>query len=136
MISCENSQNTWNTMKFARNHIKDMSVQHIWNLSQLLGQFNCDNLDTLSQKQASNILKLPRIDVCRGNYWALAWHKKLWHWFISAWYMYCCWKREWLSVTKTLKMLLRLLQNRLIFSKICQENILKIGHIFSLFFVS
>ena len=48
--------------------------------------------------------------------------------------MYCCWKREWLSVTKTLKMLVRLLQNRLIFSKIRQENILKIGHIFNIIF--
>ena len=61
--SCEIRQTheiPWNSLEITL----DLSVQHIWNLSRLLELFNCHKLDTSSQKQASNILKLPRIDVC------------------------------------------------------------------------
>lgn len=37
-----------NTAEFARNVIKYMSVQHIWNLSQPLGLFTCRKLANLS----------------------------------------------------------------------------------------
>ena len=37
--SCEIHEDTQNTAKFSRNLIKYMSVQHFWNLSQLLGLF-------------------------------------------------------------------------------------------------
>ena len=37
-----------NTAKFARNLIKYMSMQHIWNLSRLLRLFNCQKLANLS----------------------------------------------------------------------------------------
>ena len=41
-------KNAQNTAKFSRNLIKYMSVQHIWNLSQLLGLFTCRKLTNLS----------------------------------------------------------------------------------------
>ena len=41
-------QKTHNTVQFGRNLIKCMSVQHIWNLSQLLGPFTCGKLANLS----------------------------------------------------------------------------------------
>ena len=39
--SYEIHKNAQNTAKFSRNLIKYMSVQHIWNLYQLLGLFTC-----------------------------------------------------------------------------------------------
>ena len=42
--SCEIHKNSQNTVKFARNLIQYMSIQHVWNLSQLLGLFNCRKL--------------------------------------------------------------------------------------------
>ena len=41
-------QKTHNTVQFSRNLIKCLSVQHIWNLSQLLGLFTCSKLANLS----------------------------------------------------------------------------------------
>ena len=38
---CEIHKNTQNTTKFGKNLIKYLSVQHIWNLFQLLGLFTC-----------------------------------------------------------------------------------------------
>ena len=34
-------KNMQNSAKFARNHVKYISIHHIWNLSRLLGLFNC-----------------------------------------------------------------------------------------------
>ena len=44
----EYHQNTQNTMKFGRNLVKYMSVQHIWNISHLLGLFTFRKLVNLS----------------------------------------------------------------------------------------
>ena len=46
--SREIHKNTQNTANFGRNLIKYMSVQHIWNFSQLLGLFTCRKLVNLS----------------------------------------------------------------------------------------
>ena len=43
-----NSGKSGNPANFGRNLIKDMSVQHIWNLFQLLGLFTCRKLANLS----------------------------------------------------------------------------------------
>ena len=49
LLKCrENHQNTQNTMKFSRNLVKYMSVQHIWNISHLLGLFTFHKLVNLS----------------------------------------------------------------------------------------
>ena len=48
--SCEVHKNIKNTVKFVRNLIKYMSVQHISNLFQLLGLFTCRKLANLSWK--------------------------------------------------------------------------------------
>ena len=71
--SHEIHKNTKNTAKFSRNLIKYMSVQHIWNLFQLLGLFTCHKLANLSSslKRANNISKLPGVDYVAKN-WALA----------------------------------------------------------------
>ena len=64
--SREIHKNTQNTAKFGRNLIKYMSVQRIWNFSQLLGLFTCRKLVNLSWsfvtetcKQRSETPKLP-----------------------------------------------------------------------------
>ena len=48
MKSFKIHQKTHNTAQLVRNHIKYMSVQHIWNLSQLLELFTCGKLANLS----------------------------------------------------------------------------------------
>ena len=39
--SCKIHKNMQNTATLARNHVKYLSIHHIWNLSQLLGLLNC-----------------------------------------------------------------------------------------------
>ena len=64
--SCEIHKNMQNTPKFGRNLIKYMSVQHIWNLSQLLGLFNCSKLWHFSWNFVSETCKQrPEITRCR-----------------------------------------------------------------------
>ena len=46
--SLEIHKNTQNTAKFGRNLIKYMSVQHVWNVCQLLGLFTLRKLVNLS----------------------------------------------------------------------------------------
>ena len=62
--SCEIHKNVRNTAKFARNLIKYLSIQHIWNLSRLLGLFICQKLANLPwsfittmRKQCSKITR-------------------------------------------------------------------------------
>ena len=51
MKSCEIHKNTLNTLKFARNLITYMPIQHIWNLSWQLGLLiTCRKLANLSRK--------------------------------------------------------------------------------------
>ena len=69
-----NSRKTQNTAKFGRNLIKYLSVQYIWNLSQLLGCLLAVNLqiylETSSLKRANNVPKLHGVD-CVAKNWAL-----------------------------------------------------------------
>ena len=116
-----------NTAKFGKNLIKEMSVQHIWNLFQLLGLFTCCKLVNLSSslKCANNVPKLPGVD-CVAKNWALAMILKalpLVH-FLSVLLL----KEQMItSVRKTLKTLVWPAQHRSISSKICLENNDKIG---------
>ena len=61
--SLEIHKNTQNTAKFGKNPIKYLSLQHIWNLFQLLGLFSCCEraiyIETSSLKRAANVPKLP-----------------------------------------------------------------------------
>ena len=116
-----------NTAKFGKNLIKEMSVQHIWNLFQLLGLFTCCKLANLSSslKRANNVPKLPGVD-CVAKNWTLAMILKalpLVH-FLSLLLL----KEQMItSVRKTLKTLVWSAQHRSISSEICLENNHKIG---------
>ena len=121
--SHEIHKNTQNTAKFGKNIIKQMSVQHIWNLFQLLGQFTCCKLANLSWKFVAETCKRP--ETTRRCYaaenWALAMMLKalpLVH-FLSVLLL----KEQMItSVRKTLKALVWSGQNRSISSEICLEN--------------
>ena len=116
-----------NTAKFGKDLIKEMSVQHIWNLFQLLGLFTCCKLANLSSslKRANNVPKLPGVD-CVAKNWTLAMILKalpLVH-FLSLLLL----KEQMItSVRKTLKTLVWSAQHRSISSEICLENNHKIG---------
>ena len=116
-----------NTAKFGKNLIKEMSVQHIWNLFQLLGLFTCCRLANLSSslKRANNVPKLPGVD-CVAKNWALAMILKalsLVH-FLSVLLL----KEQMItSVRKMLKTLVWSAQHRSISNKICLENNHKIS---------
>ena len=64
--SREIHKNTKNTAKFGRNLIKYMSVQHIWNLFQLLGLFTCRKLTNLSWNFVTEMCK-QRPETTRGR---------------------------------------------------------------------
>ena len=125
--SHEIHKNMQNTAKFGKNLIKEMSVQHIWNLFQLLGLFTCCKLANLSSslKRANNVPKLPGVD-CVAKNWTLAMILKalpLVH-FLSLLLL----KEQMItSVRKTLKTLVWSAQHRSISSEICLENNHKIG---------
>ena len=91
-----------------------MSVQHIWNLFQLLGL-----------KCANNIPKLPGVDYVAKN-WALAMMLKALP-LVHFWGVLLLKEQMMTSVRKTLKMLVWSAQNRSISSEICLENNHKIG---------
>ena len=116
-----------NTGKFGKNLIKEMSVQHIWNLFQLLGLFTCCKLANLSSslKRANNVPKLPGVD-CVAKNWALAMMLKalpLVH-FLSVLLL----KEQMItSVRKMLKTLVWSVQHQSISNEICLENNHKIG---------
>ena len=100
--------------KCGRNLIKYMSVQHIWNLFQLLGL-----------KCANNIPKLPGVDYVAKN-WALAMMLKALP-LVHFWSVLLLKEQMMTSVRKMLKTLVWPAQNRSISSKICLENNHKIG---------
>ena len=100
-----------------------MSVQHIWNLFQLLGLFTRCKPANLSWNFVTETCKqCPETTSCRLCCEKLGTSHDvkgfaICHWFIS--WAYCCWK--------TLKTLVWSAQNRLISSEICLENNLKIA---------
>ena len=115
--SREIHKNTQNTAKFGRNLIKYMSVQHIWNFSQLLGLFTCRKLVNLSWnfvtetcKQRPVTPKLPGVDYVAKN-WALAMMLKALP-LVHFWSVLLLKEQMMTSVRKTLKTLVWSAQNR------------------------
>ena len=84
-------------MKFSRNFVKYMSVQHIWNLSQQI------YLETSSLKRANNVLKLPGVDYVAKN-WALVMMLKASP-LVHLWSILLLREQMMTSVRKTFKML-------------------------------
>ena len=122
----------WNPAKFGKTLIKYMSVQHIWNLFQLLGLFTCCKLVNLSWnfvtetcKQRPVTPKLPGVDYVAKN-WALAMMLKALP-LVHFWSVLLLKEQMMTSVRKTLKRLVWSAQNRSISSEICLENNHKIG---------
>jgi len=106
-----------------------MSVQYIWNLSQLLGCLPAINLqiylETSSLKCANNIPKLQGVDSKAKN-WALTIMLKALP-LVHFWSILLMKEQMMNSVKKTLKMLVWSAQNWSISSKICPKNNHKIG---------
>ena len=130
--SREIHKNTQNTAKFGRNLIKYMSVQHIWNFSQLLGLFTCRKLVNLSWnfvtetcKQRPVTSKLPGVDYVAKN-WALAMMLKALP-LVHFWSVLLLKEQMMTSVRKTLKTLVWSAQNRSISDEVFPENNHKIG---------
>ena len=112
--------------KFGRNVIKYMSIQHIWNLFQLLGLFTCRKLATLSWNFVTETCKqLPGVDYVAKN-WTLAVMLKALPlvYFRSVLLLK---ERMMTSVRRTWKTLFWSAQNRSISSEICLKSNHKIG---------
>ena len=125
-------KNMQNTAKFGRNLIKYMSVQHIWNFSQLLGLFTCRKLVNLSWnfvtetcKQRPVTPKLPGVDYVAKN-WALAMMLKALP-LVHFWSVLLLKEQMMTSVRKTLKTLVWSAQNRSISNKVFLEKNYKVG---------
>ena len=116
--SREIHNNVRNTAKFARNLIKYLSIQHIWNLFRLMGPFNCRNLANLP------LPKLPGINYV-AKHWPLVMMLKalpLAH-FSSALLL----EYVRLSLLKTSHTVVKSVQNQSISREICPENSHEIG---------
>ena len=98
-----------------------MSVQHIWNLFQLLGLFTCRKLANLSWNVQTNYF---------AKNWALAMMLKALP-LVHFWSVLLLKEQMMTSVRKTLKRLVWSAQNRSISSQICLENNHKIGCFFT-----
>ena len=101
-----------------------MSVQQIWNLSQLLGLFTFCKLAKLSwnfvTESANKVLKLQGIDYVVKN-WALAMMSKALP-LVHFWSTLLVKEQMMTSVRKKLKTLVWSAKNRVISSEICAEN--------------
>ena len=109
-----------------------MSVQHIWNFSQLLGLFTCRKLVNLSWnfvtetcKQRPVTPKLPGVDYVAKN-WALAMMLKALP-LVQFWSVLLLKEQMMTSVRKTLKTQVWSAQNRSISNEVFPENNHKIG---------
>ena len=110
-----------------RNLITYMSVQHVWNFSQLLGLFTCCKLVNLSWnfvtetcKQRPVTPKLPGVDYVAKN-WALAMMLKALP-LVQFWSVLLLKEQMMTSVRKTLKTLVWSAQNRSISDEVFPEN--------------
>ena len=136
-ISCHRStakihKNTQNTAIFVRILIKYMSVQHIWNFSQLSVLFTFCKLENLSSnvvtdlcKQRPETPKLPGVDYVAKNC-ALAMMLKALP-LVQFWSVLLLKEQMMTSVRKTLKTLVWSAQNRWIYHKVFPENKHKIS---------
>ena len=106
-----------------------MSVQQIWNLSQLLGLFTFCKLAKLSwnfvTESANKVLKLQGVDYVVKN-WALAMTSKALP-LVHFWSTLLVKDQMMTSVRKKLKTLVWSAKNRVISSEICAENNHKIS---------
>ena len=106
-----------------------MSVQQIWNLSQLLGLFTFSKLAKLSwnfvTESANKVLKLRGVDYVVKN-WALAMMSKALP-LVHFWSTLLVKDQMMTSVRKKLKTLVWSAKNRVISSEICAENNHKIS---------
>ena len=122
------------TRKIPRNSVqiffKYMSVQHIWNFSQLLQLFTCRKLVNLSRnfvtetcKQRPETPKLPGVNYVAKN-WALAMMLKALPLaqFWSFWSVLLLKEQMMTSVRKTLKMQVWSAQNQSISNEVFPEN--------------
>ena len=130
MKSLKIHQKAHNTAQFVRNNVKCMSVQHIWNLFQLLGLFSC--LETMSLKHANNIPETTRHRLyCEKLALAMLLQALPFCSFLE----HIVVKEQMMtSFRKMLKMLVWSAQIQLITSEICPENKHKIGHFYRLLF--
>ena len=154
--SREIHKNTQSTAKSGRNLIKYMSVQHVWNFSQLLELFTCRKLVNLSWnfvtetcKQRPVTPKLPGVDYVAKN-WALAMMLKALP-LVHFWSVLLLKEQMMTSVRKTLKMLVWSAQSwsissefslkittkstvfyrlRMLFGEVCPQNSREIGRFF------
>ena len=136
-ISCHCSaakihKNTQNTAIFVRILIKYMSVQHIWNFSQLSVLFTFCKLENLSSnvvtdlcKQRPETPKLPGVDYVAKNC-ALAMMLKALP-LVQFWSVLLLKEQMMTSVRKTLKTLVWSAQDRSISNEVFPENNHKIG---------
>ena len=89
--------NPRNPPKFGKNLNKYMSVQHIWNLFQLLGLFTCCKRANVSWNFVTETCKqrpeTTRRQLCCEKLGSGHDVLRLCHWLIS--WAYCCWKSKW-----------------------------------------
>ena len=115
-LNREIHKNTQNTPKFGRNLIKYMSVQHIWNFSQLLGLFTCRKLVNLSSRNSKTTRRR-----LRAKNWALAMMLKALP-LVQFWSVLLLKEQMMTSVRKTLKTLVWSAQNRSISNQVFPEK--------------
>ena len=110
-----------------------MSVQHFWNLSQLLRLFTCCKLANLSWNFVTEMCKqspkLPGIDYVAKN-WVLAMMVKALP-LVHFWSILFLKEQMMTSVRKTLKALVWSVQNQWIAREICPKNNHKICRFFT-----
>ena len=109
------------------------SIQHIWNLSQLLGLSDCLKLANLSWNFITTMSKqLPRHKLCCEKLGtchdvkSFAIGSFLEHFVVKI--------GKWLSLLKTLNTLVKSAQNRSVSSEICPESSHNIGHFLPIVF--
>ena len=97
--------NPRNPPKFGKNLNKYMSVQHIWNLFQLLGLFTCCKRANVSWNFVTETCKqrpeTTRRQLCCEKLGTGHDVLRLCHWFISS--AYCCWKSKWQPLLEKVK---------------------------------
>ena len=106
--------------------MKYMSVQHIWNLSQLLGLFTCRKLANLSWNFVTEMCKQRPEILSVAKNWALAMMLKALP-LVHFWNVLLLKGQMMTSVRTTLKVLVRSAQNWSISIEIIPENNYKIG---------
>ena len=111
-------RNSQKHAKFARNLIKYMSIQHIWNVSRLLGLFNCRKLANLSWNfvtaMSNQRLKTNRRKLCCKKL-GTSHDVKTLPWLSSR--AHCCW----ITVKKTLKTLVNRRKSDQFLAKFAQK---------------